>query len=100
MVQTGQGQGKDYREDVEGRMKLKDLITDKGENTLSLSRSVAVATFLILSGGFILTAWKRASYEVFVSYPIGVMVVFVPQLVIRFVNKLEGIIKAWKSNGE
>lgn len=80
-------------------MKLKDLITDKGENTLSLSRSVALMTFFTLSGGFILTAWKRASYEVFVAYPIGVMVVFVPQLVVRFMNKLEGIVKAWKSGG-
>ena len=83
-------------------MGLKDLFYDKGDadNKLSLSRSVAVATFLILSGGFILTAWKRASYEVFMAYPAGVMIVFVPQLVIRFVNKLGSIIKAWKSNGE
>ena len=80
-------------------MKLKDLVTDKGENTLSLSRSVALMTFFILSGGFILTAWKRASHEVFISYPIGVMIVFVPQLVVRFMNKLEGIVKAWKSGG-
>jgi len=81
-------------------MKLKDLVTDKGENTLSLSRSIALMTFFILSGGFILTAWKRASYEVFVAYPIGVMVVFVPQLVVRFMNKLEGIVKAWKGSGD
>lgn len=83
-------------------MSLKDLLYDKGDadNKLSLSRSVAVATFLILSGGFILTAWKRASYEVFMAYPAGVMIVFVPQLVIRFVNKLEGIIKAWKGGVE
>jgi hypothetical protein len=81
-------------------MTLKDLITDKGENTLSLSRSVALMTFFILSGGFILTAWKRASYEVFVAYPIGVMIVFVPQLVVRFMNKLEGIVKAWKGGPE
>jgi hypothetical protein len=81
-------------------MTLKDLITDKGENTLSLSRSVALMTFFILSGGFILTAWKRASYEVFVAYPIGVMVVFVPQLVVRFMSKLEGIVKAWKGGSE
>ena len=83
-------------------MGLKDLFYDKGEpdNKFSLSRSVAVATFLILSGGFILTAWKRASYEVFMAYPAGVMIVFVPQLVIRFVNKLEGIVKAWKGGVE
>ena len=81
-------------------MSLKDLIKDKGENTLSLSRSVALMTFFILSGGFILTSWKRASHEVFVYYPIGVMIVFVPQLVVRFMNKLEGVIKAWKGGSE
>jgi hypothetical protein len=81
-------------------MSLKDLIKDKGENTLSLSRSVALMTFFILSGGFILTSWKRATHEVFVYYPIGVMIVFVPQLVVRFMNKLEGIVKAWKGGIE
>ncbi|MGB3988616.1 MAG: hypothetical protein WBK67_02920 [Minisyncoccales bacterium] len=81
-------------------MTLKDLIKDKGENTLSLSRSVALMTFFILSGGFILTSWKRASHEVFIAYPIGVMIVFVPQLVVRFMNKLEGIVKAWKGGSE
>jgi hypothetical protein len=81
-------------------MSLKDLIKDKGENTLSLSRSVALMTFFILSCGFVLTSWKRASHEVFIAYPIGVMIVFVPQLVVRFMNKLEGIVKAWKGGVE
>ncbi|MEN6317252.1 MAG: hypothetical protein ABFD82_00640 [Syntrophaceae bacterium] len=79
-------------------MSLKELIRDKGEQSLSLSRVVAMATFSILSGGFILTSWKKASYEVFIAYPIGVMIVFVPALVVRFMNKLESIIKAWKGS--
>ena len=81
-------------------MFLKELIQDKGQNTFSLSRTVALMTFFILSGGFILTSWKRASHEVFIAYPIGVMIVFVPQLVVRFMNKLEGIVKAWKGGSE
>jgi hypothetical protein len=85
--------------DAGGIVSLKELVQDKGENSLSLTRCVAVATFLILSGGFILTSWKRASYEVFVAYPIGVMVIFVPALVVRFMGQLENVIKAWKSGG-
>ena len=83
-------------------MGLKDLFYDKDEkeNKLSLTRSISVATFLILSGGFILTSWKRASYEVFMAYPAGVMIVFVPQIFLRMVNKLESIIKAWKGGAE
>lgn len=79
-------------------MPLKELVHDKGEKSLSLSRTIALVTFLILSGGFILTSWKRASYEVFVAYPIGVMIVFIPALVVRMINQLEGIVRAWKGN--
>ena len=83
-------------------MGLKDLFYDKDEkeSKLSLTRSISVATFLILSGGVILTSWKRASYEVFMAYPAGVMIVFVPQIFLRMVNKLESIIKAWKGGAE
>ncbi|MFA5753038.1 MAG: hypothetical protein WC910_08220 [Bacteroidales bacterium] len=83
-------------------MSLKDLLYDKTDdhNSLSLTRTVAVVTFIVLSGGFILTAWKRASWEVFCAYPAGVMIVFVPQLFLRLVNKLEGVIKVWKGGSE
>ncbi len=74
---------------------LKDLLFDKdGNDKLSLSRCTASLTFLILSAGFLLTSWKRAAWEVFMAYPAGVMIVFVPQLFLRMVNKLETIIKA------
>lgn len=82
-------------------MRLKDLVRDKtdDQNSLSLSRIIALITFIVLSVGFIMSAYKRIQGEFFVYYPIGVMVVFVPQLVVRFMNKLEGIVKAWKSGG-
>lgn len=79
-------------------MSLKELLQDKGEKSLSLSRTIALVTFSILSGGFALACFKKPSYEMFMAYPAGVMIVFVPQLVIRLVNKLETIIKAWKGN--
>lgn len=81
-------------------MPLKELVHDKGDKTLSLSRTIALLTFFILSAGFILTSWKKASYEVFVAYPIGVMIVFIPALVVRFMNQLEGIIKAWRGSND
>ena len=83
-------------------MSLKDFFYDKTDdhNSLSLTRTVAVVTFIVLSVGFMLTAWKRASWEVFCAYPAGVMIVFVPQLFLRLVNKMEGVIKAWKGGSE
>lgn len=75
---------------------LNELIKDKDSETLSLSRTVALITFIVLSIGFIVACYKRITYEFFISYPIGVMIVFIPALVVRFMDKLQGVIKAWK----
>ena len=80
-------------------MSLKELVQDKGEKTLSLSRTVALATFVILSIGFIVACNKRPTEGIFWSFPLGVMIVFVPHIVVRFVNQLEKVIKAWKGGG-
>lgn len=81
-------------------MSLKDLVRDKGENTLSLSRTIALVTFLALTAGFILACWKRPTEWIFCTYPLGAMIVYVPQLVVKFINQLENIIKAWKGGIE
>ena len=81
-------------------MSLKELVQDKGEKSLSLSRTIALATFFVLSGGFILACWKKPLENAFWTYPLGVMIVFVPHLVVRFINQLEKIIKAWKGGAE
>jgi len=81
-------------------MSLKELVKDKGEDTLSLSRTIALVTFIILSIGFIVSSYKKISGDFFVYYPIGVMIVFIPSLVVRFMGKLESVIKAWKGGSE
>jgi hypothetical protein len=81
-------------------MSLKELVQDKGEKSLSLSRTIALITFIVLSVGFIVACYKRITYEFFISYPIGVMIVFVPALVVRFMDKLQSVIKAWKGVSE
>jgi hypothetical protein len=85
-----------------GIMQLKDLIRDKtnSQNSLSLSRTIALATFVVLSVGFVISSYRKITGDFFVYYPAGVMIVFVPQLFLRLVNKLEGVIKAWKGGSE
>lgn len=82
-------------------MGLKDLIKDKVEKdeSMSLSRMVAVGTFLVLSSGFIVNAMKKAvSWEVYIAFPLGVSVAFAPQLFLRLLNGIKDVIAVWKGN--
>lgn len=76
-------------------MALKDLISDKtinNPNTLSLSRSVALMTFVVLSFGFGVSAWKNPiGWEIYIAYPMGVTIAFAPQLFLRFLDGIRGM---------
>ncbi len=79
---------------------LNSLIKDKRmeiEGGLSLSRMTALGTFLVLSGGFVINAMRKAvSWEVYIAYPLGVSVAFAPQLFLRLLNGVKDVIAAWK----
>lgn len=82
-------------------MGLKDLYKDKaeGNNSMSLSRSMAIATFIILSIGFLINAYRKIiPYEVYIAYPLGVTISFVPQLFIRITKEIKEVIIAVKGN--
>lgn len=83
-------------------MVLKDLYKDKvvDNESLSLSRSVAIATFIVLSLGFMINAYKKIiPYEVYIAYPLGVTISFVPQLFLRMMKELKDVIATWKGDG-
>ena len=84
-------------------MALADLFLDKTDNStsLSLTRTTAIATSLILSAGFMLLAWKgRATWEIFLAYPAGIALTLAPQLFLRLIDGLKETIKAWKGGVE
>lgn len=81
-------------------MSVKEFIKDKGKDTLSLSRTIQVVGTIVLCAGFMLGCWGRISYESFISFPIGIMILNVPNLVMHFLGKAESIIKAWKGGVE
>lgn len=86
-------------------MALRELVRDKddsdgGKKELSLSRSIALATFAVLSAGFIFACYKRVTWEMFLAYPAGVTLAFVPQLFLRLVDGIKSTIVAWKGNQE
>lgn len=84
-------------------MALADLFLDKTGNseTLSLTRTTAIATTVILATGFLLLSWKgKASWEVFVAFPMGVSLTLAPQLFLRLIDNLKEAIKAWKGGSE
>jgi hypothetical protein len=83
-------------------MKLSNLLKDKKEETEgmpSLSRSTAFLTFAILSAGFILNAYKKTvSWEVYIAFPLGVTIAFLPVLFLRLLNGIKDVIAVWKGN--
>lgn len=84
-------------------MALADLFLDKTYNStsLSLTRTTAITTSLILSAGFMLLAWKgKATWEIFIAYPFGVALTLAPQLFLRLMDSLKETIKAWKGGVE
>lgn len=79
-------------------MSLK-ILQDKGKETLSLSRMTALATFAVLSAGFMLNAYKKTvAYEVYIAYPLGVTISFMPQLFLRLMDGLKEVIATWRDN--
>ncbi|MEK7075932.1 MAG: hypothetical protein AAB948_04030 [Patescibacteria group bacterium] len=74
----------------------KMLIIKNGGGQNSLKRMIAFFGFLILSGGFVLMAYKgKLGSETFLTYPLGLIILYVPQLAIN-------LLKIWKgqSNAE
>lgn len=76
------------------------MMLKKEGNDRSLSKTVILATFLILSAGFCLGCWKNMSWELLVAYPGGVMLIFIPRTFIRSIQELKGLIQAWKGGSE
>lgn len=79
-------------------MRMKMLKSVSGEKN-SLTKTIAFIAFLVLSGGFVFSCYKRVTWEFFLAYPAGVMIVYIPQMVIRFFGQLECLIRAWKGGG-
>lgn len=68
----------------------KMLIIKNGGGQNSLKRMIAFFGFLILSGGFVLMAYKgKLGSETFLTYPLGLIILYVPQLAIN-------LLKIWK----
>lgn len=74
-----------------------NILKDKDKDAYSLTRIEAVVVSSILSIGFGVLCYKgRASWEVFIAYPFGVMVALAPQLFLRMIKELKDTIIAWK----
>lgn len=73
-------------------MELKIIKNGGGQN--SLKRIIAFFGFLILSSGFILMAYKgKLGSETFLTYPLGLVILYVPSLAIN-------LLKIWKGQGD
>lgn len=75
------------------------MVTRRVDGERSLSRTIILVTFVVLSIGFGLGCWKRMSWELLLAYPTGVMITFIPRVVIKFVMELKPLIQAWRGNG-
>lgn len=66
------------------------LIIKNGGGKNSLKRTIAFFGAVILSGGFVLMAYKgKLGSETFLTYPLGLIILYVPQLAIN-------LLKIWK----
>lgn len=72
-------------------MTLKLTLEDKdGEQRQSLKRIIAFSGFVIMSAAFCLTAYRgRIQAEAFLTYPLGLVILYVPQLAMN-------MLKIWK----
>lgn len=62
-----------------GKFGIKIIKNGGGQN--SLKRIIAFFGFLIMSGGFILMGYKgKLASETFLTYPLGVIFLYFPQL--------------------
>lgn len=79
------------------QVKGKDVhipIIRNGSNKNSLKRVIAFFGFLILSGGFILMAYKgKLNSETFLTYPLGLIILYAPSLAIA-------LLKIWRGKEE
>lgn len=67
-------------------------IIKNGDGKNSLKRSIAFFGFIILSWGFILTALHgRTQAIVFIYYPLGLVILYAPQLAITLLKIWKGI---------
>lgn len=67
------------------------LIIKNGGGQNSLKRIIAFFGFLILSGGFILMAYKgKLGSETFLTYPLGLVILYVPALAIKLLQIWKG----------
>lgn len=69
----------------------KMLIIKNGGGQNSLKRMIAFFGFLILSGGFVLMAYKgKLGSETFLTYPLGLIILYVPSLAIKLLEIWKG----------
>ena len=74
-------------------MQVKVTLNEQG-NKHSLKRLIAFYGSIIISCGFCLVAYKgRLSAEMFLTYPMGLTILYAPQLAIE-------LIRVWKGNGD
>lgn len=67
-------------------------IIKNGNNKYSLKRSIAFVGFIIMSIAFInASIISRITAEMFITYPLGLVILYAPQLAIT-------LLKIWKGN--
>jgi len=75
---------------------LKDK-TDSNPEKVSLSRSVALGVTCFLSASFLIHVYMRGlTWELCIAYPVGVAIVYIPQLTLRLMDKANEFLKMWK----
>lgn len=67
------------------------LIIKNGGGQNSLKRMIAFFGSLILSGGFVLMAYKgKLGSETFLTYPLGLVILYAPSLAIKLLEIWKG----------
>jgi len=76
---------------ISQRMNQKLLIIKNGGGQNSLKRIIAFFGSIILSGGFVLMAYKgKLGSETFLTYPMGLIILYVPSLAIKLLEIWKG----------
>lgn len=81
-------------------MGLKLTITKEKDGQRSLKRSIAFFGSLIISGGFIMMSYRgKLTSETFLTYPLGLIILYLPSLAITLLKIWKGQtteLKIWK----
>lgn len=70
----------------------KDGVRQTDGNKYSLNRIIAFVGFLAMSGAFLLAAYQtRITAEMFVTYPLGLLILYVPRLAVVLLKIWKGV---------